>query len=504
MDRWRWAVLGAAAAAILLSVWQLQAGRAGLVREALAVGTTPATVWRLPGAGPAPVAVIAHGFAGSEALMEGFAQTLARAGYIAVTFDFLGHGRNPVPMSGDVTAVDGTTRLLMDETAAVAEAALALPGADGRLALIGHSMASDIVVRQAIRDARAGAVVAVSMFSLAVTATEPRNLLVLTGAWEGALAEEALCALRLADPAAVPGRTLGDPSAGTGRRAVLVPGVEHVGVLYSPVTLAETAAWLDAAFGRDGAAGVVPPRRGGWIVLLLLGILGAGWPLAALARRWRAANPPGRLAPRQFAVAVALPALAAPVILWPLPTHFLPVLVADYLALHFGLQGALGLALLAWFGGLGGRGGASVAPAIGLGLGVAAFGIGGFGWAIDSYFTQFFPVGARVAVIAAVAAGALPYMLADAILTEGGRAPLWRVVALRGAALLSLGLAVALDFEALFFLILILPLILVFFLVFWTVGGWIGRATWRPAAGGLGLGLTLAWALGVTFPLFAG
>ena len=102
-----------------------------------------------------------------------------------------------------------------------------------------------------------------------------------------------------------------------------------------------------------------------------------------------------------------------------------------------------------------------------------------------------------------MALGAVPFMLADSALTEGGRAPLWRVLMVRGAALASLGLAVALDFERLFFLLIILPVILVFFLLFGTVGGWVGRATWRPAVAGIGLGVFLGWALGVTFPMFA-
>jgi hypothetical protein len=149
----RLGVLVLAVAAALLSVWRLEDARSGIARAALAgAGSTPATVWRLPGAAPAPVVVIAHGFAGSRQLMEGFALVLARAGYIAVTFDYEGHGRNPQPMSGDVTRIDGTTERLIAEGARVAEAALALPGADGRLALVGHSMASDIVVRQALRD----------------------------------------------------------------------------------------------------------------------------------------------------------------------------------------------------------------------------------------------------------------------------------------------------------------------------------------------------------------
>ena len=130
MTRARWVVLAVALITALWSGWQLQTMRFGLEITDLAVGTTPATVTRLPGITSAPVVVIAHGFAGSRQLMEGFALTLARAGYIVVSYDLAGHGRNPVPMSGDVSVITGTTQVLMDELARVSDAALALPGAD--------------------------------------------------------------------------------------------------------------------------------------------------------------------------------------------------------------------------------------------------------------------------------------------------------------------------------------------------------------------------------------
>lgn len=472
--------------------------RFGLEITDLAVGTTPATVTRLPGITSAPVVVIAHGFAGSRQLMEGFALTLARAGYIVVSYDLAGHGRNPVPMSGDVSVITGTTQVLMDELARVSDAALALPGADGRLALLGHSMASDIVVRQAIRDPRAGAVVTVSMFSLAVTKDQPRNLLVVAGAWETMLAAEAEKALRLADPAASLGQTVGDPVAGTGRRAVLAPSVEHVSVLYSHITLTEARDWLNASFGRTETGDV--PARGGWIALLLVSAVALGWPLAGALRRCRALEPPLQLPRKQFLAAIMIPAVLTPLILWPLNVHFLPVLVADYLAVHFALFGLMALAITAACGGM--RRG-NIAIALALAVLVALYGILLFGTALDRYVASFVPVAGRVPVVLAMAIGAVPFMLADAILIEGGRAQLWRVVAVRGLALASLGLAVALDFEHLFFLIIILPIILVFFLLFGTVSGWIGRATWRPAAAGVGLGIFLAWALSVTFPMFA-
>ncbi len=498
MTRIRWLVLFLALIGTACSVWHLDRVRAGLVISALSVGTTPATVTRLPLVTPAPVVIIAHGFAGSRALMEGFALTLARAGYIVVSYDLLGHGRNPVPMSGDVTDVDGTTKVLMDELGRVSDAALALPGADGRLALLGHSMASDIVVRQAVRDTRVGAVVAVSMFSQVVTEEQPGNLLVITGEWEGMLAIEAERALRLADQTAKLGETVGSPALGTGRRAVLAPNVEHVSVLYSRTTLVETREWLNASFGRSGTGDV--PARGGWIAVLLVSIVALGWPLAGAARHFRADAPPVQLSRGQFLAAILIPAIAAPLILWPFDVQFLPVLVADYLAAHFAVFGMLALGLLAAFGGL--RRG-SARTALALAVPIAFFGIGLFGTALDRYVASFVPVAGRIAVVLAMTVGTVPFMLADAVLTEGGRAPLWRVITVRVLALASLGLAVALDFEGLFFLIIILPIILLFFLLFGTVSGWIGRATWRPAAAGVGLGLFLAWALAVTFPMFA-
>jgi hypothetical protein len=293
---------------------------------------------------------------------------------------------------------------------------------------------------------------------------------------------------------------VGDPAAGTGRRAVLAPGVEHVGVLYSATALAEARGWLDAAFGRAPSAGPVA-ATGGWVALLVTAVVALAWPLAALARPWRPAAPPPRLTRGRFLAVVAGPSLAVPLVLGLFDTRFLPVLVADYLALHFLAWGAAVLALLAGLGAL--RRPEGVWPTLAIGLAVAAFGIGAFGGALNAHAVNFVPSPGRLWVILAIAAGAVPFMLADAALTEGGRAPLWRTLVARGAALGSLGLAVALDFERLFFLLIILPLVLLFFLLFGMMGGWVGRASGRPGAVGLGLGLVLAWALGVTFPMYA-
>lgn len=492
----RWLVAILAVLGIALSVWQLERDRAGLVIAPLDTqGGPPATLYMRADGGPAPAVVIAHGFAGSRQLMEPFALSLARAGYTVASFDFMGHGRNPRPMSGDVTSVDGTTRLMQGEVQAVARALLAHPRADGRLVYLGHSMASDIIVRAALEAPRPEAVVAISMFSQAVTEVEPANLLVIVGDWEARLKDEALRAVRLADPGAVAGQTVGDVAVGTGRRAVFAPGVEHVGVLYSLTAQREAVAWLDGVFGRSSAGASV--QRGGWILLLLGGITALAWPLARFLPVVASTVPVPR---RVFLLAALAPVVVVPLVLWPLGIRILPVLVADYLTLHFALYGGMTLAILARSGGLSGQFPAKV---WGMGLAIAALCLLIFGLALDRYVASFVPQGQRVLIILGLALGAVPFMLGDALLTEGGKAPVWRVLLARGGFLVSLMIAVVLDFDGLMFLLIILPVILLFFLLFGTIGGWIGRKTGLPAAAGLGLGLVLAWSLGVTFPIFA-
>jgi hypothetical protein len=93
-------------------------------------------------------------------------------------------------------------------------------------------------------------------------------------------------------------------------------------------------------------------------------------------------------------------------------------------------------------------------------------------------------------------------MAADALATLATGASVLRRLAARAALLGSLALAVALDFERLFFLAIIFPVIVLFFLVFGSMGRWVGiRAGATPV--GLALGLILAWSLGVSFPMFA-
>ncbi len=488
-------------AAILTGLWHLSAATAGLSVTEAAVGPIPVTVFRPAEAQPAPVVVIAHGFAGSQQLMLPFATSLARNGYVAVTFDFPGHGRNPTPLAGGLTNDAAASGALLGAVAQVAAFAQGLGAqglGDGRVALLGHSMASDIVVRHAQAHPATAATIAVSVFSPGVTPDSPRNLLVIVGALEPAmLRDEGLrIAGQAAGGAAVPGVTYGDIAAGTARRVAFAGGVEHIAVLYSPDSMAEAVAWLNQVFDRHGSGWL--DARGPWLGLVFGGLVVLAWPLSGFLPRVVAGPASAALGWKRLWPIAVLPAIVTPLLLWRMPTDFLPLLLGDYLAVHFAVYGGLTAIGLWW------RGAGLVRPRWGAFLAavalVAGYGVFAFGWPIDAFVTSVAPVGVRLPLVLAMLAGTLPYFLADEWLTRGTRGA---YAVTKICFLLSLAIAIALSLERLFFLIIILPVILIFFTIYGLFSNWSHRATGHPWVGGVANAATLAMAIAATFPMVA-
>ncbi|MEO1308843.1 MAG: alpha/beta fold hydrolase [Pseudomonadota bacterium] len=95
----RWGVLALALVLGGWSWWGLERLRGSVDRAPMVIGETPATLYAGRSDDPQPVVVMAHGFAGSRQFMEALALTVARAGYPVLSYDLLGHGRNPGRMS---------------------------------------------------------------------------------------------------------------------------------------------------------------------------------------------------------------------------------------------------------------------------------------------------------------------------------------------------------------------------------------------------------------------
>lgn len=497
-------LLLSALATIAFSLVRLEEAARGVEREPLLVeGVIPATLFRAEGAPPGPVVVIAHGFSGSQTLMRSLALTFAANGLAALTFDFPGHGRHPAPLGGDLFALDGATARLVATTRAVLAETRRL--GDGRVALLGHSMAGDVIVRTTALEPDIAAVVAISLFSPAVTAREPRNLLVIAGAWEGRLAAEAL---RLASLASAPeppayGVTYGRFEDGTARRAVLAPNVEHVGVLFSTTTLAEAQAWLDAAFGRRPSGPLRLAERGPALLLLLAGCILLSRQLVRLLPRLPERPAETALPWRGLAGPLAAACLLPPLLFRLLPPDFLETALLDHLAAQLFLFGLLLLALARRL-----RHAPRPRPPIGALLaataGAAIALVLPLGLAVHHELTDLPPTPARLPVGTALLVGALPFFLAVELQGRGPGAARGAPVAIFAGLLLSLALAIALDRERLLFLgalaIVLVPVLATCLLL----GRFARRAIGHPLPAALGAALVFAVLAGGALPLLEG
>ncbi|GAB5413534.1 MAG: alpha/beta fold hydrolase [Congregibacter sp.] len=498
-------VLVASLTIIALALYKLHLANQGVQVTKEMLGPTPVQVFRdsTDGAQSKPVVVISHGFAGSQQLMQGFAVNLAKNGYIAVSFDYFGHGANGEALSGDVTQIEGATQSLLEQTRAVTDFAKALPDANGKLAVLGHSMASDIIVRFAQSYSGIDAVVAVSMFSPAVTPEKPRNLLVIVGGLEGFLKAEALRVLAMVTDSPTAGQTVQSEGAAGARRVAFAPGVEHVGVLYSATSMLEATQWLDQHLGHQSRAYV--DARGPWIMLLLLGVGALAWPLSGLLPRVSKRAVGASLRWKPLLIATAIPAVATPLLLVAFPSDFLGVLVGGYLAVHFFVFGAISALCAFWLRrettvqGAAIRWPAMVFASVLTTLYCAVL----VNALLNEYVTSFAITALRLPLLLAMLVGTLCYFMADEWLAHGEHAVPGAHFSTRLAFLLSLALAVALSFEELFFLVIIAAVIIIYFFVYALFSRWIYRATGHPFVGAFANAVAFAWALAAVFPFIA-
>ncbi|MCE2945876.1 MAG: alpha/beta hydrolase [bacterium] len=505
----------------------------GLVVAHGSVDAIPVTVFRPAHGtgGPLPVVVIAHGFAGSQQLMQAFATTLARNGMIAVTFDFPGHGRHPQPLPGSLQEHEALLTALLGALDRVVGFARVLPGSDGRVALLGHSMASDLVVRQAQADPAIVATVGVSLVYGGARMVAPRNLLSIYGSIEPDMVQSFGRRLvagtdAVGEAAAVvPGRTYGRFDDGSARRFVLAAGAEHIGVLYHSTSQRESLDWMLQAFGRGGAgvpkASQAPAfidARGPAIAGMLAGTVMLAWPLSMVLGRLvpgrphapslraasRARSTSGVPYRRDWLWLTVGPALATPLLLRLVPSHFLPILLGDYLLLHFALYGMLtagGAAWLALRGRLEMPAPTLPSPACAAAtLAVVAWSTLAIGLGVDRYVFNLWPADGRGPLIAALLVGTLAWAAADEWLSRHPQAPRFAYPATKALFIASLVLAVMLDLSRLFFLVIIIPAILVMFIAYGLLSRWSFRATGSPWPGALATACAFAWGIAVTFP----
>ncbi|MEE4187841.1 MAG: alpha/beta fold hydrolase [Roseobacter sp.] len=475
--------------ALTFCFWHLEAERATVETRHFDTAEGGVTVYQTQDDGARPLVVVTHGFAGSLQMMQYISRDLARAGFTVAAFDFYGHGRNETRLSRDITRIEGTTQQLVEQTHAVIDALEEERGVPAQMALLGHSMATDIIIRAGQDMPNLSAVVAISMYSEAITSDYPRRLLVISGEWEDRLRVAGLNAVAQIDAEGVEGQTVGQGE--VVRRTVYTPRTEHVAVLFAQPTLDETRLWLQSAFGVPNVGQAMP--QGLYILLLLAGILVLSAPLARLlpARHWDREA----LGLRVFLTAVFLPVAPA---------------CAAAVLLNGPVAGSAAFGGLAWFFGVWGAVALVVMMRAGARLprpdvrGVAlllVWGLAVFALALDRYGAAFLPTGARLPLMATLLPACVIFALADRLLVRNGR--LWQRLLARVVPVAALAGCMVAASGQMGLLFTVLPVMVLFYGVYGTMARFVAKRQ-GPTTAGLALGVILAWSIAASTPLFIG
>lgn len=490
MDRIRWIAAGLGLLLVLIAVWQLESADAGLNVVELPAGDLPVTLISpdVEGVQERPLVLIAHGVAASQVIMRGYALTIAHAGYNVGLWDFAGHGSNPQPLPNERD---------LDVLVAEAEAALLAARENGfisdQTAMLGHSMGSGVALAYGVAHPETAATLAISPVSGSVSPELPRNLLLLAEELDQRFVRNAE---DLLTQAGGPG---GDPLAGTARRMVVIPMVEHISILFSTAAHQEARQWLDSTFGLQPGAREFTDRRMLWYLLGVAGTFLFFWALAPLLNRVQEYSDDPEMLPliRRIGALIA-GALGATIFLYVLSgaglqlNNLLGLLVGGYVLIWFAIAGAISILLL------GSTPGRPFWPVVVSSLMVFAtlwFGIGFLGsyvwlpWILIPKRLIWWPIGFALT---------LPWWVAvaQAVLPTHrlGRVAWWL-----GYSLIFVGaliLAISLNPE-LGFLILILP---VFPFVLGLHALAAGPYRWR-APFALGAALFIGWLVLAVFPL---
>lgn len=475
--------------AVLFCVWRLEQERDSVDSRGLSTEEGMVTLYQSRTVPQGPLVVVTHGFAGSLQMMQYISRDLARAGFTVAAFDFYGHGRNPTRLSRDVTRIEGTTQQLVDQTSAVVAALARAPFDDG-LALLGHSMATDIIIRAARPRQDVAAIVAISMYSEAVTAEFPQRLLVISGEWEERLRRVGREVVAQVSPQGVEGQTV--RAGEVHRRAAYTPFTEHVAVLFAADTLDETRAWLQAAFALPTTGEAWP--RGPLILLLLTGLVVLSAPVARLLPAAAHETPP-RLSTRVYLLALVLPALPAALAAIILGGSVLGLASFGSLLWFFGVWGAVSLAVML-------RAGQRLRRPDWRGVALLLiWALGVFALALDRYAAAFLPVGPRLGLMLLLLPACVLFAVADRLLVRG--AALWQRAVARVLPVAVLTACMLVAPERLGLLFTVLPVMVLFYGVYGTMARFVSLRQGVEGAG-VALGVVLAWSIAASTPLFQG
>jgi len=233
---------------------------------------------------------------------------------------------------------------LMNNVETVLTAVKNLNVADtNRIAILGHSMGTAAALGFAQTYPIVRATVAVSPVETKVTPELPQNLLLLAGEWEPRFVANAQARLREAGGAG------GDFNSGTARRLQVLPGLEHISIIFAPITHALALDWLDQTFGTQEQAKPYSDKRLLWFLLIITGTMSLA---TLLPQPHRATSEIPQISLQRGLLVMLISTVSATLLLWFMTqagfsvTTLLGLRTGGYLVVWFLLAGIFGLLIL--------------------------------------------------------------------------------------------------------------------------------------------------------------
>ena len=425
--------------------------------------------------------IIGHGFAGSKEMMRQIAYDIVNAGSNAVLFDFIGHGSNRQKLVNEPTEITGTTQQLVTQLSNIINFIYEKFGDEINISLIGHSMASDIVVR-ASADKRIKSVVAISPYSTGITQGFPNDLLLLSGQFESHLRSHALQMVKTFKPEAKENSEYTNGK--IRRKASFIENTGHVSVIYAPQTTKVIIDWLKLEnYDRH-----IWENQIGWV------LIGMTFIVIGLSRlNSNLANETISVLKNKKALLSALLATAVSLSCGLIEINLLPIYGFERIAIYFGLVGlfaylfsfdyqitTLKIDLLNWF-------------KLILCFGVLCF-------LINRYIGSFALSGNRVTAFITLI---LPITLFSLIIEKLiASSSIWIAILLRGLPIIGFSMLLILFPEQYGLMFTTVLIYILYFIVF----GYIGRHQRKKighAKVGLAHGIFLSFSFAATNPIFA-
>ena len=230
-------------ASFFFLVYNLEKSSDGLLNTSFNVEQTPTFLTHKEETSSVLV-IIAHGFGGSSNFMKSLSNSIATAGHRTVRFDLLGHGINPVAFSGDVSNSEGPSVQFINQLNSVIDF-YKIKFSPSHIVLVGHSMATDIIIRTAATRRDITSLIALSAYTNKKLTEKIPNIFVLNGEWENNLVKktkELFISSGIKNPEL--NKIYYEPKTNYLRKMSSIKNSEHVGILYMPNTQKEIGEWF--------------------------------------------------------------------------------------------------------------------------------------------------------------------------------------------------------------------------------------------------------------------